>query len=156
MTLTKVKIIPEKIHLVSMNIFQANLETAEEFLNQPQPVDSFEIGTVYEMAHNFKDKGTRIRLYFQMNALDVEGGHQGVKVEYGIEFHFVVENFHEFIPTNKKESLIDSALPATLLGMAYSTSRGIIFERTRGTFFQGVLLPVIDPFKMLVENERRT
>ena len=156
MTLTKAKIIPEKIHLVSMNIFQANLETAEDFLNQPQPIDSFEIGTVYEMAHNFKDSGTRIRLYFQMNALNGKGELQGVKVEYGIEFHFVVENFQEFIPNSKEDNLIDVALPATLLGMAYSTSRGIIFERTRGTFFQGVLLPVIDPFKMLVENERGT
>lgn len=29
---------------------------------------------------------------------------------------------------------------ATLLGIAFSTARGIIFERTRGTFFDGVNL----------------
>lgn len=47
---------------------------------------------------------------------------------------------------------IDAALGATLLGTAYSTARGIIFERTRGTYFDGVILPVIDPFKVLLET----
>lgn len=44
---------------------------------------------------------------------------------------------------------------ATLLGIAFSTARGIIFERTRGTFFDGVILPVVDPFKVLEEKYKR-
>jgi hypothetical protein len=67
-----------------------------------------------------------------------------------IEFRFVVENFEDFVKVEEKDEIrIDAALAATLLAMAYSTARGIVFERTRGTFFDGVILPVIDPFNTL-------
>ena len=45
---------------------------------------------------------------------------------------------------------LDAAMgAAVLLGIAFSAARGIIFERTLGTFFDGVILPVVDPFKVL-------
>jgi hypothetical protein len=38
------------------------------------------------------------------------------------------------------------------MGIAFSTARGIVFDRTQGTFFGGVILPVIDPKKLIVEE----
>lgn len=151
----KGRILPEKIHLLSINIFSAKLDTEEAFLESPQRIKGFEFGIAHETAHSFEDKHSRFRLYFTMDARNEEEEPLGVTVEYGIEFHFYVENFQDFIIESEgKELQMDSALPATLLGMAYSTSRGIIFERTRGTFFEGVILPVIDPFKALTENHK--
>jgi len=51
--------------------------------------------------------------------------------------------------------VIDGQLVATVMGILYSTARGIILERTRGTFFDGVILPVISP-KDLVGPEPST
>lgn len=150
----KPRIIPEKISLFSVNIFQANLSTEEHFLDDPQEVKGFEFGIAHQMGHNHELGRSRIRLYFSMDARDDAEQPLGVKVEYGIEFHFSVENFADFVQDQADGPTIEGALPATLLGMAYSTARGIIFERTRGTFFEGVILPVVDPFKLLVENGR--
>ncbi len=155
MSKQKVKIIPEKIHLVSVNIIKANLETSDDFLDSPKKIEAFEFGIANEVANNFEEGRSRFRLYFTLDARDKNENPLGVKVEYGIEFHFLVENFQDFIHESKEAGTqVDIILGATLFGMAYSTARGIIFERTRGTFFDGVVLPVIDPIKFLLEKDK--
>lgn len=44
---------------------------------------------------------------------------------------------------------VDIGLAASLVGLAYSTARGIILERTSGTILNGIIIPVIDPMKLL-------
>ncbi len=156
MSKKQAKIIPEKIHLLSVNIFKANLETSEDFLESPKKIHSVTFGIASDIAHNIEKGRSRFRLYFTMDAVGEEEELLGVQVDYGLEFHFYVENFKDF--TQKAEGdevAINAMLGATLLGMAYSTARGIIFERTRGTFFDGVILPVIDPYKELLRNNNQ-
>lgn len=150
MSKKKPRIIPEKIHLVSTQIFKANLETADSFLEAPQKLSRFNFGIAKEMAFDLERTMARFRLYFTLEAQDDNDEPLGVKVEYGIEFHFKVENLSDFTREDGEGALqLDAAMGATLLGIAFSTARGIIFERTRGTFFDGVILPVVDPFKVL-------
>jgi hypothetical protein len=150
MSKKKPRIIPEKIHLVSTQIFKANLDTAESFLEAPQKLSRFNFGVAKEIAYHLEQNMTRYRLYFTLEAHDDNDEPLGVTVEYGIEFHFKVENLNDFAKELPDGSMqLDAAMGATLLGIAFSTARGIIFERTRGTFFDGVILPVVDPFKVL-------
>lgn len=143
-------IIPEEISLNSVNIFKALLQTSDEYLENPQKIEAAEFNIAKDIGYNLEKGGTRYRLFFSMNSQDNKGQPLGVKVEYGIEFHFQINNFKAFTQESKEGGTqIDANLAATLLGIAYSTSRGIIFERTRGTFFDGLLLPVIDPYKLL-------
>lgn len=145
-------IIPEKIRLSSINIFKANLETTDAYLDNPQQSSSIEFNLAHSIAHNYNQNRSRFRLFFLLNALDKQGNPLGAKVEYGIEFHFEVENFKDHVKKIKNAMEIDIHLAATLFTLSYSTARGIIFERTRGTFFNGAILPVIDPYKGLVER----
>ncbi|PSR11778.1 MAG: hypothetical protein C7N36_14795 [Bacteroidetes bacterium] len=147
------QVIPEQIHLTSINIIKAHLETSDAFLENPVKAYGFQFGLAHKMAHNMTDNRSRCRLYFTLKAHDESENPIGIDLEYGIEFHFVVENLSDFILPKENDSFqMDAAIAATLLGMAYSTARGIVYERTRGTFLDGVLLPVIDPVKALVEN----
>lgn len=50
---------------------------------------------------------------------------------------------------------MDSILGTTLMGIVYSTARGIILERTQGTFFNGVILPVINPNKLIKPKSKQ-
>jgi hypothetical protein len=144
---------PERIHLITVNIIKAHLDTSETFLENPRKIEAFEFGVARDIAHNFQEGRSRYRLFFTLNALDPNETPLGVEIEYGIEFHFYVENFKDFTRQSEEGVMqVDAALGATLLGMAYSTARGIVFERTRGTFFEGVILPVIDPFELLMEK----
>lgn len=157
MSKEKPKIIPDKIHLLAVNVFKANIETSDEFLEEPKPVFGFEFGIAKEVSHNVEKGAARFRLFFTMDAHDKDAKSLGLKAEYGIEFHFYVENFSDFVQHTKDgEVQIELSLGGTLMSVAYSTSRGIILERTQGTMFGGVILPVIDPFKILLEEDKTT
>jgi len=149
---------PTKIHLFSVNVFQGGLKTDPALLESSQveigKSAHFNMGVEQELAHNIEDRLTRIRLYFQLIGLEKESGEAiGLEAEYGIEFHFKVDNFSDFVKDKDGEVLVDRHIAATLLGIAYSTARGILLERLQGTLFGSVLIPVVSPYQVLEEGE---
>lgn len=61
--------------------------------------------------------------------------------------HFMIDNLEDFIL--EEENAVSSELSAILVGLVYSTLRGILFDRTKGTIFEGLLLPIIAPKALL-------
>ncbi|MEY3369174.1 MAG: hypothetical protein RI973_2329 [Bacteroidota bacterium] len=154
MSKEKPKIVPEKIHLQAIKVFKTNLEAADDYLNNPRPVNGFEFGIAKAVSHDVENGATRFRLFFSLDALDEKSAPLGLKAEYGIEFQFRVENYSDFVRRTGEGALqVDLSLGVTLMGIAYSTARGIILEKTQGTLFGGVILPVIDPSKVLLEEK---
>lgn len=93
----------------------------------------------------------RIRLEIVLEGVDDNDNEIGLHGEYGIEFQLHVENLTEFLEEseNGQGKSIDGKLGPTLLAIVYSTARGIIIERTQATYFNGVILPVIDPNELI-------
>lgn len=116
--------------------------------NQVKP-DGFEIKLGQNTALNIENKNVRIRLNVQIEAMKAETEPIGLSGDYGLEFQIRVENLEEFVTEKDGIMIIDRKLGNTLIGIVFSTARGIIFERTSSTFFNGVLLPVIDPNTLL-------
>lgn len=142
---------PELIHVTSMNVYKASVNTSDVFLDNPVPFENISVAYGQESAYNVEEKGVRIRLEVKLGIQDDNDNPLGLEAEYGIEFHFKVENFEDFIVEEDEKVEVKGILSGTLLGIAYSTARGIIFDRTQGTHFKGVILPVIDP-KKIAEN----
>lgn len=147
------RIQPELIHLTDIQILSANFETSEDFREHPVRPHEVYFGFGKELAHNLDHGRTRIRLGVTMEGRDAQESPIGITCRYDLEFHFTVDNFQEFVHKDAQDkTMIEAVLGATLLGIAFSTARGIIYERTRGTFLDGVILPVIDPQKLLMEE----
>ncbi len=142
---------PDLIHVISMNVYKASVNTSDEYLDNPTSFENISVAYAQDSAYNIKEKGVRIRLEAKLEGHDDDDKNLGLEAEYGIEFHFVVDNIEDFIDEEKEEVEIKGILWGTLVGIAYSTARGIIFDRTQGTFFKGVILPVIDPKKLIAE-----
>ncbi|MBK6947694.1 MAG: hypothetical protein IPH16_06115 [Haliscomenobacter sp.] len=68
---------------------------------------------------------------------------------YHLDFVLEVENLEVFLSREDAEIQVLDILAATLLGLCISTARGILYERTQGTPFEGIILPVVDPMKVL-------
>jgi len=139
------KIIASKIAIQRIKLYKTNLNLSEEFLNNPYKPASYEVAFGHQSAVDFEKKSIRFRLETILDGVNSKKERMGLHAEYGIEFHFTVENFEKFIVVKEGNKKVDSNLGVTLLSIVFSTSRGIILDRTQGTYLDGLILPVIDP-----------
>ena len=144
-------IVPEKIHLLSIIVIKANLNFSEDLLDSDRKIENLQFGIAHESAYNAEEKRTRIRIFTTLSSNE---GDSSIEAEYGVELHFEVDNFEEFTRKKGNEVEVDLNLAATLFGIAYSTVRGIVLERTQGTILGGIIIPVIDVIKVLNENDK--
>jgi len=140
---------PELIAILSIKVFKAIQTASDDYLNNPVKPAGIEIKIGQNTALNIDKKNIRIRLNVQLEATDDEKQSIGLSEEYGIEFQMHVENLDEFIVKKEDKNLIGRKLGGVLNGIIFSTARGIIYERTSSTLFNGVLLPVIDPYLLM-------
>jgi len=143
---------PELIHLHALKVYKTHVDASNDYIDNPSEIKNISVQYAQKSSFNFKKKAIRIRLETLMQAVNDDDEEIGLNAEYGIEFHFIIENLDEYIEEDEKTKTINGTLGGTLMGIVYSTARGIVFDRTQGTHFKGVILPVIDP-KELISNK---
>jgi hypothetical protein len=67
--------------------------------------------------------------------------------EFG--FTFEVENLNELITEIEGKQSLDDTLHFSVMGIAFSTARGIIITRGAGTILNDAYLPVVNPATLL-------
>ena len=146
----------DKLALLKVTVFKAHLEANEAFRDTPKPINEFGVETATDSAFNFKDKLCRFRLYLKFTAIDSEKNQVGLDAEYGIEFHYQIDNLNDYlIHKEGNEVQVDTGLGTTLCAISYSTARGIILERMQGTYFDGAILPIVDAGKLLNSKQEK-
>jgi len=146
------KIKPELIHLIAIRVLKSHLEVSDKLMDKPRKIDGFKMGLSSESGFNFDEKLMRFRLGLKLFGHDKSEKPIGIEGEYAIEFKYHIENMDDFV-TKKDDHgkyLVSDDLGGTIISISYSTARGIILERTQGTDFNGIILPVINPKKLLV------
>lgn len=139
-----------KLTLRQIKIFKSHLEANEAFRNVPEAVHEFVIETATKTAFNFSEKLCRFTLFVKFSAVDKEKNPLGLEAEYGIDFHFHIDNLNDYLVHKEgNEVQVDSILGSTLCGISYSTARGIILQKMHGSYFEGVILPIVDPSQLL-------
>ncbi|QSE99202.1 hypothetical protein [Fulvivirga lutea] len=149
--MTQVKVDPEKINMLGLRITKSYFEVDESALEEPELVENIKLGCKSESAFNVDEKYHFFRLYIKIQGFDKNEKQVRVRGEYHIDFHYIVENLSEFVSfeNDDTEINVDANLGATIAGISYSTSRGIILDRTQTTDFNGVILPIINPHNLL-------
>lgn len=143
------KIEPEKIHMLSIKTLKGNINGSGG--TDPALIlghhFNFSLGT----GINEEEKLVNIELTIEIEAIGKNEELLNISGAYTHEIIFMVENLDDFLetPEEGKEAGMDFLLNATLTGMAYSTIRGILFVRTQGTSLTTVILPVVDPKKII-------
>ncbi|MBN2891239.1 MAG: hypothetical protein JXL97_05185 [Bacteroidales bacterium] len=143
---------PEKIHIIDTQIEKCSIECPFGF--DSKQVDKYDFDLDFNLGFNLDD--LLVKADFELNVktsskVEIEKEAQGI-------FHFVyiyqVENLLELaIPDKNKEIELNGNLGNALASITYSTSRGILFARLRGTGLENFILPVIDPNSLLKYNE---
>lgn len=136
------KIVPEEINLFHIDIVESSVKEVSE-----KRTGEFNINVAHTTMHNLKDQRVKIGLHIDLSTKD---NSNGGKANFIIDFHFQVKNLNNFYELkDENHPVFSGLLIATLLGLSFSTARGIIFERLSNTNLQGIILPVVDPKDML-------
>lgn len=146
------KIVPEKITLQSVKVLSGSINSSEAV--DPDRIIGYNTHFDFAQGLNVENNAVRVIIGVRLVARDVDNNKLDVNGEYKTEFIFKVENLKDFVIENEKQKshqiiVINSLLSGTLAGIAYSTLRGIVLSRTQGTALEGVILPVIDPVKLI-------
>jgi hypothetical protein len=141
---------PEKIHLINIKTIKGNIDAAYDIdVNAITGHEfSFELGT----GINKDDNVIGINLLVNIVAKDNTNQMLSIKGSYTHEIIFIVDNLKDFLEPDESDNnkyKIDGGLGSTIVSIAYSTIRGIIFTRTQGTSLGSVILPVINPKKLM-------
>ena len=145
----EVRVNPEKIHLQSIRPLTDSIYTDPSIAN-PNAIKynvNFEVGS----GVSFETNAVKILIKAVFNGLDEQDNLVGIDGEYSCEFVLVVENLKDFIVNDQNEEglvVLHGAMAGSLLGICYSTFRGIVFSRSKCVLNTGVLLPVVDPLKL--------
>ena len=141
---------PEKIHLINIKTIKGNIDAASD--TDVNAITGHEFSFELETGINADDNVIGINLVVNIEAKDNTDKLLLIKGSYTHEIIFIVDNLKDFLEpdesgTNKYK--IDGGLGTTIVSIAYSTIRGIIFTRTQGTSLGFVILPVINPKKLM-------
>lgn len=145
------KIIPEKILFRNIKITNAQVNATDDGENG---WDEISLSVSTKTLFN-ESNGCRVVFALDMEKLNDEG-ESIIKANFTIDFDFEIENMSDFVRKTDDPKSIDvsSELGVTLMGIIYSTARGIILTRTAGTVLDGIILPVINP-AILLEGESK-
>lgn len=140
---------PDKILLTGIILLKCTINSTDEYLeNAAKPARIvMELGT--SPLFNLDDRKCRFRLHIKLAGQDNTDAILGINAEFLLDFIFEIENMNDFIVHHKEDILVHPLLGSTLLGICFSTARGIVLERTKGTPLAGFILPVINPSKVL-------
>jgi len=133
-------IIPEELHLLKAEVVKSNIN-AEAFYTK----ENHSLNIAHQMMHNLNDERVKLELAFSFgDDTKTEIAH------FKIDFHFKIDKMKEFYSFSEdNKPVFFGPLVATLLGIAISTARGIIFERCSSNGIPNLLIPIVSPQKML-------
>ena len=136
-------IIPEKIKLFNIDVVNTyiNDDTFHEKLK-------LDFSVAHNTKHSLKDDSVKIELFINLLS------NEDIGVKFHIDFYYVIEDLKDQY-TSKEGGLpvFSGQFIATLIGISFSTARGLIFQLLQDTKFKGIILPVVSPTKMLASRD---
>jgi hypothetical protein len=142
----------DKILMTEIAILRCAIDGTDNFLENPAKPDKIEMILSTTPRFDFTHNSCRFRLELFLNGRHNDDSETGLTASFIIDFIYIIENLTDFIVDHEGENHIAAVLGATLLGISFSTTRGIVMERTKGTPFAGFILPIINPSKVLFET----
>lgn len=134
---------PALIHLLDINPVEIHNNISKDNFNIN------EVGVAHNMMHNLKEKNLKIFL-----SLALFDNNEEIVLKTDYDFIYKVENLEDNYKYDENDEVIfNASLVKTLLGMSYSTLRGIIFNEF--ITIDKIILPIIDP-QLILENRITT
>jgi hypothetical protein len=140
---------PDKIKLQSIRPL-TNLLYIDSDIQIP---DEINYNVNFEVYNGVSIEANAVKIIIKvvLTGTDQEEKPLGINGEYACEFILLIDNLASFVTKDPKEEalvVLHGALAGTLMGICYSTFRGIVYSSSRTVLSTGIILPVLDPQKI--------
>ncbi len=145
----EIRIDADQIHILTVRTLQGSIDCDDA-------IDSSDVAThgfsfQMENAVDIDRLMVAFKLKVEIQAFSKTNKQLPAKGSYTHEIVFKVDNIADF--TSAEEKLLRADMASVLVGIVYSTIRGIIFTRTQGTPLNTVILPIIPPLRLMGMEE---
>lgn len=142
----------DKIHLTNIVLLKCAVNSTDVYIKHPNQPDKIVMNLGNKPTFDLDHNKCQFGLHITLEGQDASGAALGLDAEFFIDFGFIIENLPDFFIPYKDGFKVHALLGATLLGISFSTARGIVMERTKGTPLAGFILPVINPSELLFNS----
>jgi hypothetical protein len=134
------QIIPSKIHLTNIKFANENTVLYNGLLDS---IPTYHIQVSHSMMHNLDKELIKIRLFLDVSA-NVKGKTINQGGNYEVDFFFKIEDLKDHYQINNEKPLFGGTFVCTLLGISYSTLRGMMCNYWKDTHLNSLILPIIN------------
>lgn len=129
---------PNLIHLLDITPQQDFLQVTEAIAHE-NPL----MKVAQKVQHDLEQQLVKVTLQITLST-DAE-----LKASFFYDFVYKVDNLSEYIVGNEEKTVFTAQFVGTLLGISYSTMRGIFYQKFKELNVSEILLPVINPNDLL-------
>lgn len=139
---------PDKIEIIDFKIIEGKMESPFDF--ETKNVDGHTFNVDFELGFNLNDKLVKADFFVNVETKSKNGNPKEAIGAFHFVYVFYVDNIKDLTKLEKDETVtINPALGNALASITYSTSRGILMTRFKGTALSDFILPVINPNNLL-------
>jgi hypothetical protein len=144
---------PSNIRMLEVKTlsFSADSTTVKGKIITSDDLKQYDYMVGYQMAISGEEEVVRIMLKVEILG-HVKGLKRARKLgEIVTESFFYLLDYEEWLMEREDKSgmRLDEFIVSTLVGLAFSTTRGILLARAAGTVLEDAIMPVIDPARLL-------
>lgn len=153
----ELRVIPDKIQLQVIRPLVSSIQIEPN--GTGQNVAKFNVNFEVGNGISFDANAVKIIIKANLVGLDAQDAPVGIQGEFACEFILAVENLKDFLvkePNQEAEIVLHGMMAGSLLGICYSTFRGIVFANSKTVLHEGIILPVVDPLKLTVMKVEAT
>lgn len=139
----------DKLHLVDVRILSGSINSPFEF--DTESVDHYDLDMNYDTGFNLGEDMVKSEFTISVKT-ESKNDQEEATGSFKFAFVFNVENLSDLAvhEGDKKKALkVDSNLSTALASLTYSTARGILLTRFKGTVLNDFILPIIQPTNLL-------
>jgi hypothetical protein len=138
-----------QLSLVAVNIIGGRIEPSIDFTpDSKQHHYNFNFDTQSNIAPDKK----LIRFIIKVDIREIINSTiiEAIIASFTTEFIFHINNMEDVVQfADDAPAVVQYDMAVTLASVSYSTMRGIVLSRTQGTYLNGIILPIVDPAKLL-------
>ncbi len=138
-------IVVKDIHLLRVDVVQQKLDVTA-FKKHKQ----YHLTVGHKFLHNLDDERVKLEFVF---SFDNSRSESLLFFQIDFQFHIAhLSNFYELKAVN--QPVFSGLLVATLIGICFSTARGIILEKLNNAGISNIILPVVSPQEIIMKSSK--